>query len=291
MKTNAIVRIVVFSVLILALLGALIAGIALGAFANNIELNWDASMSDGTVESRGFVEASAIKELDVEWVSGSITIKTADTDKISFSETDGLDSENQLVWKQSGDKLIIQFQKPKVFFGFSFGLNTNMSKELLIIVPANWNAKEINIESVSADLEIADLSADEMNLSNVSGKCELNRCSILDANIETVSGEVDYTGSLSTIELNSVSGDCSLNLTKGTNSITMECVSGDLTLTIPKDQGFTVELDGLKDRFISEFATTFKNDKYRYGDESCRIEGEAVSGSIHIYEAMDPADS
>ena len=285
MKTNAIVRIVIFSILILTLLGILTAGLAAGAFINNIQWNWDASMADGNVESQGSIDASEISELDIQWVSGSITIQVSDTDTISFSETGGLDPEYQMVWKQSGDKLIIQFQKPRVFFGFSFGINTNFSKDLIVYVPADWNARQVNIESVSADMDITGLTADNLDLSNVSGKCELNRCSILDVEMETVSGEIEYSGSLSTIELSSVSADCSLNLTAGTNSITMECVSGDLTLTIPEKQGFTVELDGLNGRIHSEFVTTSENGKYRYGDESCRIEGECISGSIHINKA------
>ena len=285
MKTNAIVRIVIFSILILVILGILIAGIVVGKSLQMIEWNWNSSMADGNVGSKGFVDASEISELDIEWVSGSITIQAVETDTISFSENSGLDSDNQMVWKQSGDKLILQFQKPRVFFGFSFGLNAEFSKDLVIYVPANWNARQVNIESVSADMEITGLTADNLELNNVSGNCELNRCSILDVEIETVSGEVDYSGSLSTIDLNSVSADCSLNLTAGTNSITMECVSGDLSLTIPQEQGFTVELDGLNGRIHSEFLTTSVNGKYRYGDESCRIEGECVSGSIHIYKA------
>jgi DUF4097 and DUF4098 domain-containing protein YvlB len=190
-----------------------------------------------------------------------------------------------MVWKQSDDKLTIQFQKPKVFFGFSFDLNPSYSKDLVIYVPDNWNAKAINIESVSANINFTGLNAHSLDLENVSGKCVLNRCSILDVTVETVSGEVDYNGSLSKIDLNSVSADCSLTLSEGTNSITMECVSGDLSLYIPKEQGFIAELDGLSDRFYSEFTTTSSNGKYLYGDESCRIEGECISGSIHIYEA------
>ena len=285
MKTNAIIRIVLFSVLILILLGVLIAGIAAESFINEIE--WGSSMADGNVESQGFVNADEIRELDVEWVSGSITIRTSDTDTISFSETSGLDISEKMVWKVSDGKLIIQFQKPRVFLGFSLGISTDYSKDLIINVPANWNARKVNIESVSADIDFTDLNADELELNNVSGHCVLNRCDILEMKVETVSGEVDYDGSLSVVELNSVSADCSLSLSKGTDSITTECVSGDLTLYLPKEQGFTVELDGLNGRFESDFTTVSKNGKYRYGDESCQIEGEAISGSIHIFEKIE----
>lgn len=275
MKSNAIIRIALFSIIILILAGILIVAIFTGGFFPS------RSTAGGTVESAGSVAASEIRELDIEWVAGSITINTADTDQISFSENTGLADKDKLVWKQSGNKLTIQFCKPKIVFG----LNSDFPKDLVITVPNDWNASELNIDSVSANIDIQRLNTGKLDLVNVSGTCTLTDCSASDVDLETVSGQLNYTGSLTSVNLESVSADCFLTLNTGVRDIRMEAVSGDLTLYLPEEQGFTAEIDGISGDITTDFATTSSGGKHTYGDGSCRIDAECVSGNIIIKKA------
>lgn len=283
MKASAIVRIIIYSLVILILVSILLGCIMAGKFLSTI--SFGTTIANGHVESVGSVTASEIRELDIEWVAGSITIQTGDTDEITFSENSGLDDENKMVWKQTGSKLAIQFCKPKVFFGITIGFNSDYSKDLVITIPDDWQAWELNIDSVSANIDISDLNTERLYLTNVSGRCTLRDCTTTDVEVETVSGRVDYTGSLLTLNLESVSADCTLDLDAGARDINMGCVSGNLTLYLPEDQGFTATVDGVSGDITTDFATTVSGGIHTFGDGSCSIEGECVSGDIIIRKA------
>lgn len=275
MKINAIVRIVLFSLIIIILGFILYMGIfSKGSLFGN-------GITDGKVESVGSVDPSEISNINIEWVSGSITIEPGDTDSISFAENAGLDDKEKMVWKQTGDTLSIQFSKPNGVFGIHFGFRS-VDKDLVITVPKDWIAHSLEIDSVSADIEIKSLTADALNLVNVSGNCNLSNCSIEESDIDTVSGKVNFEGAAKVLSLESVSANCTLTLEKGTREINMDGVSGNLTLYLPEEQGFTVEMDGISGNISSDFPTTSQNDKQTYGDGSCQIEADCVSGNIYI---------
>lgn len=281
MKTSAIIRIIIFSLVIVILASIMIAGMTLQGirfhFGND-------GIQGGTVSSEGSVPAGEIRSIAVEWVSGSITIQTADTDTITFSETGADSKEEIMVWKQSGDELKIQFQQPRVWFGFSFGLDADNSKDLVITVPEDWNARDLHIESVSADIRANGITAGSFDIENVSGYCDLAECIIDELDVETVSGRVDLMGSVRIASLEAVSADCTLTLSAGTKEIDLDSVSGDLTVYLPADQGFTASIDGLSGDISTDFPTTTSAGTHIHGDGSCKIEAEGVSGNISIWK-------
>lgn len=265
MKTSAIARIVIFSFVILLLVGILAVGVIGSMLGSYFK---DDVLGGGTVSDHGAVLADKIRNLEIDWVSGSITIKTGDTDQIIFSET-GSDSEkNTMVWKQTGNTLKIQFRQPKKFLGFSldFSIGGEKEKDLTITIPKDWVGTKLSIDSVSAKVDVAEINVKDLDL-------------------DTVSGSINLTGSVTNVELDSVSASCTLNLSAGVKSIGMDCVSGKLTVYLPEDQGFTAEIDGLNGDINTDFAVTTSNGKQIYGDGSCEIEADCVSGDINIKKA------
>lgn len=279
MKTSAIIRIIVFSLTIVILLTVMIAGIAM----NGVRFHFATfGIPGGTVASEGSVTADQIRELQIEWVSGSVTIQTGDTDTITFRETGASDEKDTMVWKQTGDKLQIQFQKPRVWFGFSFGTDADSSKDLVITVPDHWDAQGLQITSVSAEVSVEGITASSLDLENVSAHCRLTDCTVQELQIQTVSGAVDVTGAVNDICVETVSADCTLTLAYGTSELDVDSVSGDLILYFPSSQGFTAELDTVSGEITTAFSTTMENGTHTHKDGSCKIEASSVSGDIII---------
>lgn len=278
---SAIIRMIVFSLLIVILAGCVLAFYLGFHFLSNA----DFGPTDGNVESVGSVDAAAVRDIQIEWVSGSITIEPADVDTITFAETSGLNEDDKMVWKQSGEELIIQFSKPRTFLFFSFGNTVTASKDLVIKVPQDWICDELDIESVSAEINISGIQASDIDMENVSGECSITNCTVDSFSSETVSGSVDFSGQLNKLDLNSVSADCTAYLTNSPKEIQLECVSGDLTLYLPETCGFTVSQDAVSGHFNSEFSTTSSGGDYIYGDGSCRITADGISGDITIRKA------
>ena len=278
MKTNAIIRIIILSMGILILLGILFAGLGIGSLI----ARWtsDVITSDETTITGGTASVSPdqVRNLNIEWVSGSITIQPGDTNVILIRESGNFPEDDHMVWHQSGNTLTVQFCKAKI----SMGIDFNFSKDLVITVPRNWQCEDLDISSVSAKIEVSDLITDEIDLENVSGNCTFENCNTDEMTVETVSGNVSYNGTLNVMDCNTVSANCTL-VTKGTpKNLSLDSVSGDLILELPENCGFTAAIDSMSGSISSEFDTTVSKNHHTHGDGSCRITADTMSGDIII---------
>lgn len=272
MKRNAIVRIIVFSLVLLILVPALITGIAAGTFAVRVHYG---EYTTGSSQ----VSAQDIREIEIEWASGTVTVETADTDVITFQEVMGKNDE-PMIYRVDGDKLIIAYEAPKIHFGF--GISTG--KDLTVTVPRNWDCRELIVDSASAELTVNNLTAGEIDLNTASGSCEFNRCNVTELSIDSASAQVHFTGTLSSLDCDTASGDITAAVQNVPKSIDFDGASADLELTLPEEAGFTLELDSISGEFISEFAAVRQNDRYVCGDGSCHISIDGASGNVTIHK-------
>ncbi|MBQ7345692.1 MAG: DUF4097 family beta strand repeat protein [Oscillospiraceae bacterium] len=277
MKTKAIIRIIISSLLIVTLVSVMIGGILLGSVSFHF---FEGGLTDGIIASEGSYLASEIQDLDIRWVSGSVTIQTSpDTSLITFQETGATSESDTMIYRYSTGELTIQYRKAEVFLGFSFDSH---GKDLVITVPTDWKGRIIQLSNVSADFNANELSAECFQLENVSGHCILDNCSIDQLELETVSGQIDAMGLFDTISLESVSADCILKVKHGIRAIGSDSVSGELTVYLPSYEGFTAQLDSVSGRISTDLVTTIQNDKYIHKDGFCRIDADSVSGDLNI---------
>lgn len=284
MKAGAIVRIVLFAILTVCLIAALVIGLTAHGFLSRIQ-----SSGGNPVDYRqsgGQVDAADVTELQIQWVSGSITLIPGDTDQIHFEETGIIPDGNEMVWKLSGSTLILQYRANDWAGWFrSFGFTgSSVSKELTVTVPRDWICQELRVEAVSADISVTGLRPGDVTVSNVSGDNNFLDCDCREFNLNTTSGDVRFSGSLEELDVESVSASCTAVLTAAPRQISMDCVSGRLELTLPEDCGFTADLDSVSGRVSSDFGTTSSGDTHIYGDGACRIEVDSVSGDILIHK-------
>ena len=299
MKTNAIIRIVIFSLVILVLTSILVGGIALrgrgfgwayrlhqGAeevsppSAGSAEHHTEAEHHDSPSSSQHV--SGKIDDISIDWASGTITIRPGDTDEILYEETGDFDSAYAMVAKVSGSKLTIQYCKDGSFLkgGFSFG--GSLHKDLTITVPRDWVCRELEIDAASADVDIRELTIQEFDFDGASGRCTLTDCAVGEMSLDTASGDVTFSGTLDTLDCDSASAKLQLELRNTPRSIDMDTASGSLTVVLPEDCGFTVSLDALSGRFSSDFATTAQNGRHIYGDGSCKINVSSMSGGVNV---------
>lgn len=285
MKTNAIVRIVLFSLAIVILLGILLTGIFADtfSFSSRIGTQFDETLENGTISSTGSVDKAEISEIDIEWVSGTIRLQSGDVDRIEFSESGASGEDSQMVWEHSGRKLRIQFTRERFSsLGLGITLNNDLTKDLTITVPRDWKLEDLSITVASANVGIENVTIGEMEFDGVSGVCELTNCIINALSVDTVSGDIQFTGSLNVLDCEAVSANCSLIVTNTPSRIDLESVSGDLDLTLPEWCGFIVSMDALSGDFFSDFSVTQSNGAYVYGDGTCKISIDAMSGDVQI---------
>ncbi len=279
---GAIIRLVLFFLLI-GIFVSLGLGLTFGYVSYSSTLFSTSGIIGEYNTSEGSVAAAEIRELEIKWVAGSITIQTGQTDSISFEESYYGEDTKPMIWKQSGDKLILQYSEPTVSIGFFSSYS--VSKDLIVTVPEDWACSALSIDSVSASIQVNSLTCSALDLINVSGSCRLEGCRVTDFDLETVSGKVYFQGELQQLDCDSISADCELHIFNFPEAIDMDGVSCDLILYLPESCGFTVKLDSASGDFDSDFSFSSKNGSYIHGDGSCRIDMDSVSGDIRIRQA------
>lgn len=277
MKTNAIVRIVVYSILIVILSATLFVGMLVNSLAVNFNFGYSSQIS-GTRASSGTVEAKDVEKIDIDWVAGTLIIQPGDTDQITFWENDGLSVEEQMIWELSGSRLTIQYMKPRVFFGISI----DRSKDLVITVPRDWICSSLEINAAAAEVEVIDLTAQSVEFDTAADSCTFRNCHFTSLDLDAAACEIHFTGTLEKLDCDGAAARINAVFTNIPTSIDIDGATAELDITLPADCGFRVSMDGLSNQFSSDFPTSSSNGSYTYGNESCRIEVDGMSSNVTI---------
>ncbi len=233
-----------------------------------------------------------IREIEIVWAAGNITIEPADVDTIQLSEAASAENKYTMVWKQSGDKLTIHFcENTKVEFGFGITINDVVSKNLTILVPMGWECDSLEIDAASATVDVKNLVINEVDFDGASGTCNFVNCVIDELDLDTASGDIYFTGSLNTLDCDAASASVIAVFDNVPSRIDMDSMSGDLDVTLPSNAGFTVTMDALSSDFVSDFHYSNRNGNYHHGDGQCKISLDALSGDLYLreYKAADVA--
>ena len=275
MKKNAAIRIVVYSLIILLLTAVLAAGILLPRWWNRLGAHTGLS---GAASGGASVEQAGVRELEIQWTAGSVTIQPEDIDRIEFAETG--DDEHPMVWKLVQDRLVIRDYEGSNWMGWQ-----DMEKDLVIRVPRQWQPEEVDIQTASAQVTIQDLTAGSLELNGVSGATLLTGCQARELSVGGVSGETELQGKFGSVDVVTVSGECTVTLDEMSREVELESVSGDMTLVIPEGSGFTARWDSVSGDLRSDLEIRSSGGQYIRGDGSAKIDAESVSADLTIRPA------
>lgn len=252
MKANAITRIVIYSVILVLLIGLL--WVCLRQETLTVSLGG----SGKPVSGEASVSASEVHDLEIDWASGSVAIVTADTDTVTFSESGG-SSENPMTYDLSGGTLQLAYGKGTV----QIGIISMPSKDLTVTVPKDWDCEELEINAASVDVDITGLTVAELSLNGEANKLR-------------------FSGSIDSLDCDGASNDIELECAASPREISIDGASCSLDLTLPYDCGFRATLDGLSCDFDSDLDYTSSDGTYRYGDEGCKIDVDGVSCDVTV---------
>ncbi len=257
MKSNAIVRIVIYSLVVLLLLGLMLAGIGIGTYVFHI-----GSGTGVTVQGTARVDAKTVSALEIDWVSGNVTIQTGDTDAIILEETGDFDESQSMTYSIKNGILRLSAYSSR----FQIGFVSLPSKDLTVTVPKDWFCRDLELDGASMSVTIQDLSIETLDIDGAS--CDV-----------TVNGAVEI------LECDGASCDIELICTDRPREIDLDGASCSMELTLPKDCGFELEMDGLDCKFRSDLDYTQRDDVYEYGDRYCQINADGLSCDVLIRQS------
>lgn len=284
MKTNAIIRIVLFTLAILILGSILLGVITYDAFSfghRSVRVDNESVVTDGTrVSFAG--NASDIQHLEIEWAAGSIIVlPDSGSDQILVRESEVSKEKYAMHITHSGNKLKIEYcDEDDVFIGF--GNHDVESKDLVISVPTDWICSSLEIDAAAADVRVSGITLRDVEFDGASGVCTFEDCQIETLNMDTASGDVNFSGTLDSLDFDAMSARFTGTFLNVPNRIDVDSMSGDLDISLPEDCGFTLSLDALSGDFTSDFATSMQGDHHHFGDGRCRITVNAMSGDVCI---------
>ena len=207
--------------------------------------------------------ASDVSELNIDWVSGTVTIEAYDGTEVAISETseDALtDSTTMHYYLESDGTLNIRFGIP----GMKSQGENLPDKSLLVRVPRALRLDEVEVNGLGRSVQMDSVCCSTLEMNSVSRQIDLNECEIDD------------------IEVNSVSTNVQATFSKMPEDIELNNVSGSTVLYVPEDAGFTLEYNGLVYNFFSELPVVRRGKKKVIGNGACAIECNSVSGKLYI---------
>ena len=207
--------------------------------------------------------APDVSELNIDWVSGTVTIEAYDGTEVAISETseDALtDSTTMHYYLESDGTLNIRFGIP----GMKSQGENLPDKSLLVRVPRTLRLDEVEVNGIGRSVQMDSVCCSTLEMNSVSRQIDLNECEIDD------------------IEVNSVSTNVQATFSKMPEDIELNNVSGSTVLYVPEDAGFTLEYNGLVSNFFSELPVVRRGKKKVIGNGACEIECNSVSGELAI---------
>lgn len=253
MKASAITRIILYSLVALLLIGLLLTGLGIGALMFRINIGGEYTTGEGSVP------AADITELSLDWASGTITIQTADTDEITFTESGNFAEDQAMAYSTKGGTLSISYSQPSLQIGFV----SIPSKDLTVTVPEDWFCETLELDGASLTVDITGLQVGTLD-------------------IDGASNEVTFNGSVDTVDCDGASCDVEIVAANRIDEIDLDGASCSLSLSLPEGCGFEVRMDGLSCDFRSDLTYTSSDGDYFYGDNHCKINADGVSCDITI---------
>lgn len=261
--------------------------------------------------------------IDIQWASGVVYVQSSSGDEVSFCEytdsSSGTLNERTALSSQVNDgALTIRYRN-----GAGLG-NVKGGKWLTVLVPDGM-LDSLNITTTSADIRLVGLELDTLSASTTSGYINPTECYVQKAELGSTSGEmllselhadeltVNTTSggingyfSGTSLSASSISGDMNINLYEGVekaqfsttsgdiwvsaedgsiSSVGAITVSGDISLYLPYDMGFTLGHSTVSGdlSFDTGYNLLQQNGRYIHNGGGCLIDVATVSGDIEIY--------
>lgn len=231
----------------------------------------------GSQQQTALGDFSGVTKLEIEWISGSVSIEPADGE-LSFTEDGTGEDKYQMSWRIIGDTLYISDFSSSVKSGLFLSLP---SKQLTVYLPSAM-LEELEITTTSADVALSGIEARKLDVETVSGRVSGVVTRADEADIETVSGQIDVAfGQCGKLDVSTNSGSVQAVCYAGLREADLESVSGKLDLTIPMGSGCRLEWETVSGSLDDQTAS---GGGFGSGAQ-VEIDAETVSGGLTIRNA------
>lgn len=303
-KKGALVSIVLWSCIAFALLAALVFGIVKGfnfdftkIYSGNIGLHevYSDSMS-----------ADEFNSINISWHAGNVLVRPSDDGQMHITQRSYY-KVRALECDVSGNYLRIDENDDYGFFFFGFGPR---SSDLELALPSKQyedfalkmtsgntdidgiSASDIDLQMTSGKLEADSLQAKKMNANVTSGQMDVNNAQAKSLSVDVTSGGANFLGTYSAISGKTTSGTVNIETEVVPDSLDADLTSGKISVTIPENDGFTLNCKKASGDIKSDFdlmkSINDEISKYMYlsgGSSGRDYTVRLTSGTFELHKA------
>lgn len=276
-RRTAVIAVCIVSVaaLVATAIGSLIGFNRVGSemvnSGSNVVLIEEAPVVDFSDGGMYIVDPRNITALDVTWISGYVNFEVWDEPEIGIYEYSG----NTVSYESSGGTLYVTHD----------GMSFESSGDLTICIPHDFAEnllEKISVQVTSADVTINGIFAQLLSISNISGYIQVDGI-YENVVIETTSGDVSVSGSMENVEVTTISGYVDIFCDEALRSLEAGSTSGDVTVVLPENLGFTLEFDSVSGTAVSDFFDVSGDSfRYTYGNGGVQLRVDTISGWLYL---------
>ena len=170
-----------------------------------------------------------VTKINIDYLSGDVTVKGADTDIVSVKEKTNkdIDQEHQVHTWVDGDTLYVRYCASTDMINFS-----GIEKSLEITIPGEQELDDFIIDVSSGEIDLNGFTTDSLNSHASSGDTKID-CSAKSIEVKSSSGDIilTQTGNSDSVKIKASSGDIFFNHEGDSSSIDIDSSSGKINIT------------------------------------------------------------
>ena len=257
-----------------------------GIFA--VDALWDGSSATYTfctqaADAAGYVsetfsvEPARVREIEVDWLGGSVMVVLTDDDSLSFAEMAYQDvpEEQRLSYALDGDTLKIDFCRSGHL------LSSSPEKQLVLSIPRGLTLEKFEADTTAAAVNVTGLHTQTVDISTVSGGVDL-AAEAYEIDISTTGGCAAVDADFYQLDFSAVSGSLTLTMQRAAE-VDAETVSGGVTIHLPPSSyGFALDFETVSGTPEIAFDANGGDGHWTYGDKASTLTVDTASGNLSL---------
>ena len=257
-----------------------------GIFA--VDALWDTSSATYTfctqaADAAGYVsetfsvEPARVREIEVDWLGGSVMVVLTDDDSLSFAEMayQDMPEEQRLSYALDGDTLKIDFCRSGHL------LSSSPEKQLVLSIPRGLTLEKFEADTTAAAVNVTGLHTQTVDISTVSGGVDL-AAEAYEIDISTTGGCAAVDADFYQLDFSAVSGSLTLTMQRAAE-VDAETVSGGVTIHLPPSSyGFALDFETVSGTPEITFDANGGDGHWTYGDKASTLNIDTASGNLSL---------
>ena len=231
----------------------------------------------GYVSETFSVEPARVREIEVDWLGGSVMVVLTDDDSLSFAEMAYQDvpEEQRLSYALDGDTLKIDFCRSGHL------LSSSPEKQLVLSIPRSLTLEKFEADTTAAAVNVTGLHTQTVDISTVSGGVDL-AAEAYEIDISTTGGCAAVDADFYQLDFSAVSGSLTLTMQRAAE-VEAETTSGGVTIHLPPSSyGFALDFETVSGTPEIAFDANGGDGHWTYGDKASTLTVDTASGNLSL---------